>query len=81
MCPLLIFNYYLQNVLEYDTLKAAFIMMSVSLTTMFAVPIGSILSKKIGTRVVNFIGILILGIGTFKLSYLSTDMTRGTMIL
>lgn len=80
MCPLLIFNYYLQNVMEYDTLKAAFIMMSVSLTTMFATPIGSILSKKIGTRVVNFIGILILGIATFKLSYLSTDMTRGTMI-
>lgn len=81
MCPLLIFNYYLQNVLEYDTLKAAFIMMSVSLTTMFATPVGSILSKKIGTRVVNFLGILILGIATFKLSYVSTDMTKGTMIL
>ena len=69
MCPLLIFNYYLQNVLEYDTLKAAFIMMSVSLTTMFAVPIGSILSKKIGTRVVNFIGILILGIEIIIFKY------------
>ncbi|KOF55661.1 MFS transporter [Clostridium sp. DMHC 10] len=81
MCPLLIFNYYLQNVLEYDTLKAAFIMMSVSLTTMFATPIGSILSKKIGTRIVNFLGILILGIATFKLSYVNADMTKGTMIL
>ena len=81
MCPLLIFNYYIQNVLEYDTLKAAFIMMSVSLTTMFATPIGSILSKKIGTRIVNFLGILILGIATFKLSYVNADMTKGTMIL
>lgn len=81
MCPLLIFNYYLQNVLEYDTMKAAFIMMSVSLTTMFATPIGSILSRKVGTRVINFIGIFILGVGIFRLSYLNTDMTRGTMIL
>lgn len=81
MCPLLLFNYYLQNVLEYDTLKAAFIMISVSLTSMFATPLGSILGKKIGARVVNFIGILIIGIGIFKMSYLSTDMTKGTMIL
>lgn len=81
MCPLLIFNYYLQNVLEYDTLKAAFIMISVSLASMLATPTGSLLSKKVGARVVNFIGILIIGIGIFRLSYLSVDMTKGEMIL
>lgn len=81
MCPLLIFNYYLQNVLEYDTLKAAFIMMTVSITAMVATPTGSILSKKIGARVVNFIGILVIGIGTLMLSHLSTDTTNGTMVL
>ncbi|PJI08342.1 MULTISPECIES: MDR family MFS transporter [Clostridium] len=80
MCPLLILNYYLQNVLNYDTLEAAFIMMTVSLTAMVATPTGSILSKKIGTRIVNFIGILMLGIGTFRLSYLSVNTTKGTMI-
>lgn len=81
MCPLLIFNYYLQNVLEYDTLKAAFIMMTVSLTAVVAVPAGSILSKKIGTRIVNFIGILVMGFGTLMLSRLSTDTTNETMVL
>lgn len=81
MCPLLIFNYYLQNVLEYDTLKAAFIMMTVSLTAVVATPTGSILSKKIGARIVNFIGMLVIGIGTLMLSHLSTDTTNETMVL
>ncbi|MCR3758861.1 DHA2 family efflux MFS transporter permease subunit [Clostridium felsineum] len=81
MCPLLIFNYYLQNVLEYDTLKAAFIMISVSLTSMFATPMGSILSKKIGTRIVNFVGIFVMGIGILRLSYLRADTTIGIMVV
>ncbi|OOL95573.1 MFS transporter [Clostridium acetobutylicum] len=80
MCPLLILNYYLQNVLQYDTLEAAFIMMSVSLTGMFSTPIGSILGKKVSPRIINFIGMLSLGIGIFRLSYLSYGMSKGTMI-
>lgn len=79
MCPLLIFNYFLQNVLEYSTLQAAFILMITSLTAMISVPTGSIIANKIGTRIVNFIGIVILGISIFLLSKVTVNSSRPEM--
>ena len=80
MCPLLIFNYFLQNVLEYSTLQAAFILMTASLAAMVSVPLGSILATKIGTKIVNFSGILVLGISTLLLSKLTVDTSKLEMV-
>ncbi|OPJ64033.1 MFS transporter [Clostridium oryzae] len=80
MSPILIFNYFLQDVLNYSALDAAFILMTISVTAMISIPAGSMLSKKAGTRVVNFLGILILGVGCILLSRVEINTTKVIMI-
>lgn len=80
MSPMLIFNFFLQNVLEYSVLNAAFILMSVSLSCMISVPTGSVLAKKIGVRIINFLGILIVGIGVFLLTKVNVNTAKAVMI-
>lgn len=76
----LIFSYFLQNLLGYEALKASFIVMNVSIAIMFSMPLGTILSKKIGAKPINFLGILILGFGTFLLSKVKVDTSKTIMI-
>lgn len=78
--PLLIFNYFLQNVLDYTTLNAAFILMTASLTGVISVPVGSVLSNKLGTRIVNFLGLLLFGISIFLFSKITVNTTKTEMI-
>lgn len=78
--PMLIFNYFLQNVLNYSTLQAAFILMAMSLSGMISVPLGSILSNKIGTRIVNFTGLLLFALSTFLFSKITINTTKPEMI-
>lgn len=80
MCPILIFNYFLQNAMGYSALNAAFILMTTSITAMVSIPIGSIIAKKVSTRLVNFLGMLIFGIGIFLLSEVDTDTSKLLMI-
>jgi MFS family permease len=55
---MLIFNYFLEDFLGYAALKAAFIIIAISLTSMVSVPAGSIIARRIGTRPVNFLSII-----------------------
>lgn len=78
--PVLLFNFFLQNVLNYSALNAAFIVMTVSLTVMVAMPLGTVIAGKFGSKPVNVLGILIMGLGLFLLSKLTVSTTRFTMI-
>lgn len=80
VAPLLIFNYFLQNVLNYEALGAAYIVMAVSLTVIVAMPLGSIIAGKLGARPVNFCGVLCMGVGALLLSRLSVNTSKLTMI-
>lgn len=77
---ILIFNYFLQNVLNYTALSAAFIIMTVSLTIMVSMPLGTMIAGKFGSKPVNVLGILIMGFGIFLLSRLKIDTPKLTMI-
>lgn len=77
---MLIFNYFLEDFLGYGTLKAAFIIITISLTSAVSVPAGSIIAKHIGTRTVNFLGVFLMGVGVIMLSCLDIHTTRIEMI-
>lgn len=81
VCPVLIYNYYLQNVLGDQPLAAALIIMPVSLAIIFAMPIGNLLAQKIGSIPINLSGLLITGISLYLLSLIKFDTPKSTMIL
>lgn len=78
---MLIFNYFLENLLGYTTLEAAFIIITISLTSAVSVPVGSIIAKHTGTRPVNFFGVFFMGIGVLMLSRLNINATKKEMIV
>lgn len=80
VAPLLIFNYFLQNVLGYQALNAAYIVMAVSLTVIVAMPSGSIIAGKLGAKPVNFLGVFCMGVGSLLLSRLTVNTSKFTMI-
>lgn len=80
MCPCLIFNYFLQNALNYEALDAAFIIMGMSLTVIVSMPLGTMISGRLGARPVNFLGILIMAAGILLLSRLTINTSKPQMI-
>ncbi|EST11348.1 MFS transporter [Sporolactobacillus laevolacticus] len=77
----LIFNFFLQNVLNYQPLQAAYIVMTVSLTIIIAMPLGNLISSKFGFRPVNVLGIIIMGVATLLLARLDVDTSKPIMII
>lgn len=77
---MLIFNYFLENLLGYTTLNAAFIIITISLTSAVSVPAGSVIAKRTGTRLINFLGIFFMGIGILMLAHLDIHATTIEMI-
>ena len=80
VCSSLIFNYFLQNVRGFTALNSAYIIMSMSITVIISMPLGSILAKKIGYRAIIFPGILLMSISTFLLSRLKIDTSTSVMV-
>ncbi|MDP4153805.1 MAG: DHA2 family efflux MFS transporter permease subunit [Bacillota bacterium] len=80
VAPLLIFNYFLQNVMGYEALSAAYIVMAVSLTVIVAMPLGSVIAGKLGAKPVNFFGVFCMGIGALLLSRLTVGTSKFMMI-
>jgi EmrB/QacA subfamily drug resistance transporter len=81
VCPVLICNYYLQNVLGEHPLAAALIIMPVSLAVIFAMPIGNMLAQKIGSIPINVSGMLIIGASLYLMSLIRYDTPKSIMIL
>ena len=81
VAPLLIFNFFLQNVMGYEALTAAYIVMAVSLTVIISMPLGSAIAGKIGARLINFSGVLFMSAGAFLLSRLTVDTSKTSMVI
>lgn len=79
--PSVIFNYYLQNVLNYTALHSALTIIPVSLAIVVAMPLGTRLADKIGAHPVNFVGILLISASFLTLSLITTDTSRTVMIV
>ncbi|MFT8315366.1 MAG: MFS transporter [Clostridium sp.] len=71
--PLLILNFYLEKILMYSALKSGLILMTLSLSGVISVPLGSFLSSKIGTRIINFLGSILMGIATIGLAHIDNN--------
>ncbi|MGY3777137.1 MFS transporter [Isobaculum melis] len=81
ICTSLIFNNYLQSILHYKTLEAAFIIMFSSISVIFFMPLGNFLTAKFDARLVNFLGILLFGIGILCLTTVSAMTSKSLMVL
>ncbi|MFT8917829.1 MAG: MFS transporter [Oenococcus sp.] len=79
--PLLILNYFLQNVLNYSALSAALIIIPVSLTITVAMPLGTKLFNRVGAVPVTFLGLLITAASLLCLSFIKTTTPRAVMVV
>ncbi|MBU3092002.1 MFS transporter [Clostridium sp. CF011] len=77
--PLLLLNFYLEQIFNYSPLKSGLVLMTLSLASVLGIPLGSILVKKIGARLVNFLGIIIVGVGTVLLSQININTSITSM--
>jgi EmrB/QacA subfamily drug resistance transporter len=77
---MVIFNYFLENLLGYSALSAACLIITLSLASAVAVPSGSRIAKHTGTRPINFLGVFFMGIGVLLLSRLTVHATKIQMI-
>ncbi|ADU27809.1 MFS transporter [Ethanoligenens harbinense] len=81
VCPTLILNYFLQNILNDTALNAALITMWVSATVILFMPLGNLLAAKLGSaKGINVLGLLLLGAGSLLLSGITVHTSRATMI-
>lgn len=76
-----IFNYFLQSVRQYQALDAAFIVMFASLMVIVAMPLGSLIANKWSAKPINFLGVLLMGVGCFLLSRVDAHTAKQIMIL
>ncbi|MFT8917703.1 MAG: DHA2 family efflux MFS transporter permease subunit [Oenococcus sp.] len=81
VCPSLVLNYFLQNVLNYSALTAGLMIAPCSLAVAVAMPLGTKLAAKIGAAPINFTGTLIISASLFLLSLIKTDTPRTIIIV
>ncbi|MFT8607910.1 MFS transporter [Liquorilactobacillus ghanensis] len=81
VCPMLILNYFLQDVLNYSALTSAFIIMPISLTIMFSMPLGTKLFEKVGAIPVTFAGLFIMAVSLFLLSLIKVNTPKEIMVI
>lgn len=79
--PIIILNYFLQNVLGYEALHAAYIVMSVSLTVIISMPLGNLIAGRVGAKPVNFLGLIFLAVGTYLLYLIRVDTPQYVMVI
>jgi EmrB/QacA subfamily drug resistance transporter len=74
VAPTLILNYFLQDVKTYSPLHAALIIMTVSLTIIISMPLGTKIADGLDARWVNLMGmaLMVFGLGAFGLIKLAT---------
>ncbi len=81
VAPAVIFNYYLQNVLNYDALHAALMIIPVSLAIAVTMPLATRLSDKISAIPVNLIGMLLIAGSLLLFSFITTTTPKRVMIV
>ena len=68
VCPTLVLNYFLQDALRYSALKASLITVTVSLTVMISMPLGTKIAGKVNANLVNCLGLVLIVISLVLLS-------------
>ncbi len=81
VAPAVIFNYYLQNVLNYDALHAALMIIPVSLAIAVTMPLATRLSDRISAIPVNLIGMLLIASSLLLFSFITTTTPKRVMIV
>lgn len=81
ICPMLIFNYFLQDVLNYSALTSALIIMPISLTIVISMPLGTKLFEKVGAIPVTLSGLIIMAASLFLLSFIKVDTPKQIMVV
>lgn len=76
VAPAIILNFYLSKILKYSPLNSGLILMTLSLAGAVGTPLGSFLANKWGTRIINFIGLVLVGAGTVFLSQIDTNISN-----
>ncbi len=80
-CPVLIFNYFLQNVLNYQPLHAALLIIPVSLTVVISMPLGTKIAQKAGPVIINFGGMLITGLSLLLLALVKVSTPNSIIVV
>lgn len=81
VAPAIIFNYYLQNVLNYDALHSALMIIPVSLAIAVTMPLATRLSDRISAIPVNLIGMLLIAGSLLLFSFITTTTPKRIMIV
>ncbi|QEA59383.1 DHA2 family efflux MFS transporter permease subunit [Leuconostoc koreense] len=81
VAPAVIFNYYLQNVLNYDALHAALMIIPVSLAIAITMPLATRLSDKVSAIPVNLIGMILIAGSLLLFSLITTTTPKMIMIV
>lgn len=77
----IVFPFYIQNVLNYTPLHAGLILMINPLILFMMSPVSGIISDKIGSEVLTFIGMILVSVGLFLISTLTDVSTIIQIIL
>jgi MFS family permease len=72
---------FLQNIQHVTPLDTGLILLPASLAMAFSMPIVGKLYAKVGPMLLMIIGILLIGIGTLALSWLSVDIPHSYIVL
>ncbi|WP_311406887.1 MFS transporter [Liquorilactobacillus uvarum] len=80
VCPVLIFNYYLQEVLNYKPLHATLIIAILSLMVFFMMPLGTYVAQKINYIFVNLVGLMLIAVSLLGMT-LITDKTPDSILV
>ncbi|MGX4592698.1 MFS transporter [Leuconostoc sp. JNUCC 76] len=81
VAPAVIFNYYLQNVLNYDALHSALMIIPVSLAIAVTMPLATRLSDRISAIPVNLVGMLLIAGSLLLFSFITTTTPKRIMIV
>lgn len=79
VCPILIFNYYLQEVLSYQPLHATLIIAELSLMVFFTMPLGTYIAQRTTYIFVNLMGLFLIAMSLLGMTLITDKMSDGIL--
>ncbi|MFT8872012.1 MAG: DHA2 family efflux MFS transporter permease subunit [Sporolactobacillus sp.] len=73
-------SYFLQNLVGWTPLRAAYVIMTISLCVVVAMPLGSRIMEHTGARPLIFAGIVLMGIGLLMMAHLRVASPASAMV-
>lgn len=80
VCPIIIFNYYLQEVLNYEPLHATSIIAVLSLTVFFMMPVGTYIAQRTNYIFINLVGLLLITASLLEMTLITNKTSDGILI-